>query len=185
MLQSLYLFLKNPVYKEDENTNLDYRLSLGVRILVLGLGVSILLVLITATIESFFNLELGKHAINELVATKPIWHILLLGVVIAPFFEELIFRGPLALFKNSPYFKQLFYGLAIIFGLIHISNFETTTATLILIPLLVAPQIWIGILFGYIRIRFGLAWAMGLHSTHNLVLFIPLALSDVLNIPLE
>jgi len=34
-------------------------------------------------------------------------------------------------------------------------------------PLLVAPQFFIGLIFGFIRVRLGLLWSIFLHSLYN------------------
>lgn len=185
MLQTLWEFIQNPIYEEDENTSSNYRLKIAIQCLFIGLGGSILIVLLTSIIEGLFDLDMGKHAMDELLENTSVWMVFFLGIIVAPCFEELIFRGPLIYFRDKSYFKFMFYLITIIFGLIHITNFEISTKVLVLAPLLVAPQIFVGAIFGYIRIRFGLLWSMGLHAAHNLILFIPLVLAHFLDIPIE
>ena len=81
--------------------------------------------------------------------------------------EEIIFRGPLILFKQIKLFKIAFYAIGIIFAYVHLFNFELTTNVILFSPLLVAPQFFVGLIFGYIRIRFGLLWSILLHSLYN------------------
>ncbi len=185
MLITIWEFVKNPIYQEDENTNLRYRISVFGKLLVIGLGASILLLSFATMIQNLFGLDMGDHAIEEMWDTYSLPMVVFLGVLVAPFFEELLFRGTMVFFKDSSNFKYIFYGLTLLFGYIHISNFEITTTTLLLSPLLVAPQIAVGGLFGFIRVRFGLIWALLLHSTYNFVLFIPFVIAKVLDIPLE
>ncbi|WP_299822368.1 CPBP family intramembrane glutamic endopeptidase [uncultured Pontibacter sp.] len=65
-------------------------------------------------------------------------------------------------------YRVVFYGVAIVFGLIHITNFEYSTAILLLAPLLVAPQVIGGLFMGYMRVKYGFFWGYFLHAAHNL-----------------
>lgn len=185
MLKKLWSFIKNPHYQEDENTNIKYRLNILFRLLIIALLISIILGGLLGLVETAFNLDFGKHAIEEALERFSPWFLGFLAVIIAPLFEELIFRGPMVLFKDKPYFKYVFYALTLIFGFYHITNFEISTTILVLSPLLVAPQISIGTILGYIRVRFGLLWAITLHALYNLLLFAPIMVFQALNIPLE
>jgi len=185
MLQELWSFIKNPVYTEDENIDFNYRFKVLLHLLGIALLISIVLGGIIGVVETAFHLDFGKHAIDEALDKFSPWFLLSAAVVLAPLLEEFIFRGPMIFFKDKPYFKSIFYGLTLIFGFYHITNFEITTTILLLSPLLVAPQISVGTLLGYIRVRFGLWWAIGLHAAYNLLLIGPIFLLKLLDIPLE
>ena len=121
------------------------------------------------------------------------------AVIIAPFFEEIMFRlilrfrsnflilwplqllillqrdNKINLLKTIRNFWDKFYGwifylITIAFGLVHILNFEPSLNIYLLAPVLVAPQILIGINLGYLRIRFGLIWSILFHAFHNGIL---------------
>lgn len=77
--------------------------------------------------------------------------------------------------KWTRIYKVVFYSVALIFGFIHVSNFEYSTALFILAPILVAPQILGGLLFGYMRVKHGFFWGYFLHAGHN-AFFLSLAL---------
>ena len=94
------------------------------------------------------------------------------AALIAPVFEELIFRAPLTAFKKKNQFRIAFYVFAILFGFVHITNFELTTNVLILSPILVLPQTLVGGYFGFIRVRFGLLWSIALHGSYNAILML-------------
>ena len=185
MLEELIAFAKKPIYEQDVNSNASDKLRLFTKLLVLALGSSILLLIIASVIQYIFNIEVGKHAIDDLFDNNSEIKIFVLVVILAPFLEELIFRGPLLFFKNSEYFPIVLYIFTIAFGLVHISNFELTTQVLLLSPLLVAPQISVGFILGYIRVKFGLIWSMALHACYNMALIIPLLLVKLLDIPIE
>ncbi len=178
-------FMQNPVYEEDENTDFRYRLLWFWRLLGFALVLSITFGLIIEVLTQHFDLNFGKHAIDDFMDKYSPWFILFTAVFLAPIIEELIFRGPLALFKRSPSFRYIFYIFTLIFGFYHITNFEISQTTLLFSPLLVAPQLAVGIFLGFIRIKFGLIWAICLHALYNLVLIGPFIVLQLLNIPLE
>ena len=185
MLDELLAFAKNPIYQQDTNTDTSDRLRKFVKLLILALCSSILLLIIASIIQNIFNIEVGKHAIDDLFENNSEIKIFVLAVLAAPFFEELIFRGPLIFFQHSKYFSIALYVFTFAFGLVHISNFELTTQVLFLTPLLVAPQISVGFLLAFIRVKFGLLWSMALHACYNMVLLLPLLLLKLLDIPIE
>lgn len=97
-----------------------------------------------------------------------------LAVIIAPVLEEFIFRGPMVFFKKRGYFAAVYYFLTLLFGLVHLSNFDTITNAGILMPLLVLPQLCAGLFLGFTRVKIGLLWSMLVHALHNAVLIAPL-----------
>ncbi|MEM8641847.1 MAG: CPBP family glutamic-type intramembrane protease [Cyanobacteria bacterium P01_G01_bin.54] len=67
--------------------------------------------------------------------------------------------------------RLIFYTLTVLFGAVHITNYGTQVW--LFLPLLVLPQVIIGLLFGFVRVRYGFAWAIGLHAFHNGCLLLP------------
>lgn len=149
-------------------------------------------------------IDLGGHKISKQLQLLPPWLIILFGAFIIPFIEELIFRLYLRLKQNYParlfilitsitgkknkeniktyieskwqaYYKGIFYLSALIFALVHIVNFKYSITLLIFVPILVAPQLILGLFTGYLRVKYGLIWGFYLHALHNLIfLAIPL-----------
>ncbi len=185
MIQELLEFLKNPVYKQDKSVSLNEKIRLLLFLLGLALLISFALALIIGIVESAFNLNLGEHAMNRLFDDYSPEFIFAMAVIFAPVLEELLFRGPMYLFRNSRYFNILFYLFTLAFGFYHLTNFEIDSTILYLSPLLVAPQLIIGLMLGYIRVRLGLEWAILLHACYNLILIGPLLLLKSLDIPLS
>ena len=185
MLREIFQFIRHPLYEADENINLKYRINIFFRLLFIALAISLVLGLTIGALESVSNLDLGEHAMDLLIDQYSVYFIFFAAVVLAPVLEELFFRGPMIFFKRSPYFNIIFYLLTLLFGFYHITNFEITSTVLLLSPLLVAPQLSVGVLLGFIRVRFGLLWAVLLHACYNLVLIGPLIFLKVLDIPLE
>ncbi|TDE52993.1 CPBP family intramembrane glutamic endopeptidase [Flavobacterium sp. GT3P67] len=67
-----------------------------------------------------------------------------------------------------------------LFGLIHITNFEFSYTILLLSPILVAPQIILGFFIGFLRVRYGFVLGFLMHALHNAV-FIGFGLLSMLN----
>lgn len=168
----LLKYLKNPVLEQDSNTDFKYRLKKFSHLLIISLATGLLLSPIFVIIEEFGWVNMDDHAMEDMMKNFSIPVIFFLAVILAPLFEELIFRAPLTLFKKPKNFKIGFYVFAILFGLVHITNFKITQNVLLLTPLLVLPQTLLGGYFGFIRIRFGLGWSMALHAFYNGILML-------------
>jgi uncharacterized protein len=102
---------------------------------------------------------------------------LLIVISLTVILSILIYRG----ITKSPKFKirflrfytknywLFFYTSSISFGVAHIGNYHIQHFVPILPVILVLPQIFAGLLLGYIRIVMGLRWSIAFHSFHNLV----------------
>ncbi len=185
MIKELLDFLKRPVYLEDENKDLKYRFLFVFKLVVLSVVINVVLGLLIGSLETVFGIDLGKHAIDDFFERYPLIVLFFAAVIAAPMLEELIFRGPMIWFRDKTYFSIVFYVFTLVFGFYHITNFEATTTIFLLSPFLVAPQIIVGSLLGYVRVKFGLIWSIAFHACYNLILIGPLILLKMLNIPLE
>lgn len=184
MFKDLVDFFKNPEYKPFVDIDLNQKFSILFWLLLLSVMISILLGMTIGVLQTYTDLDLGQHAMDLLFEEYQVGFIFLAVVLAAPVLEELLFRGPMFLFRKSSYFGFIFYALTLLFGFYHITNFKITNTILLLSPLLVAPQLFIGMLLGYIRVRLGLLWAITLHALYNLVIIGPLILLKLLNIPI-
>jgi membrane protease YdiL (CAAX protease family) len=163
----LVSYLKNPVLEKDTNKENSYRFKKFFHLLVISILTGTALTPLFVLIEHLGWVDMNTHAMEELMKNMSKINIFLFAVMVAPLLEELFFRAPITLFQNKKYFKIVFYAFAVIFGLIHLSNFEITTNVLLLAPILVAPQIILGGYLGFIRVRFGLIWSILLHASYN------------------
>ncbi|ARV14476.1 CPBP family intramembrane glutamic endopeptidase [Polaribacter sp. SA4-12] len=164
---NLVAYLKNPVLEKDTNTDLKYRFKIFFQILVIGILTGFIITPIFALIQELDLVNMENHKLADQFKEMGIPLMLLIGAIVVPAIEEAIFRGPITLFKKPKSFKIAFYFFALIFGFVHLSNFEFTTNVLLLSPILVLPQILLGGYLGYIRVRFGLQWSILLHGTYN------------------
>ncbi len=120
-----------------------------------------------------------------------IFELLLLGILVAPFIEEIVFRLPLRYKRNyifqlfnfisgnrvqkiwKKYYIFFFYAFAITFGLLHITNYENTELLFYCIaPILVVSQLLGGFILGYMRLRAGFFWGFLLHALFNGIAFL-------------
>nr|MBC7613044.1 CPBP family intramembrane metalloprotease [Pseudopedobacter sp.] len=76
-------------------------------------------------------------------------------------------------FDKQLFIKRIFpfhfYLTAIFFGLVHISNYSNPLEYGFPIILLVLPQLFVGLILGYVRMRFGLSKSMMMHAAYNLI----------------
>lgn len=66
-------------------------------------------------------------------------------------------------------FRTHFYLTALVFGLVHVSNYNNPFQYGWAIVLLVLPQLFIGFILGYVRMRFGLKNSMIFHAAYNFI----------------
>jgi len=64
-------------------------------------------------------------------------------------------------------YKIYFYLSAISFGSVHIANYKVENFIPGLVIILVLPQIFGGLILGYIRLSMGLFWSICFHAFHN------------------
>jgi hypothetical protein len=73
-------------------------------------------------------------------------------------------------------FPYVFYGSAVVFGLVHLFNYDLGVADsldLTLAPLLIAPQLAGGFVLAYTRVRLGFWYSVANHALYNAVLTLP------------
>jgi membrane protease YdiL (CAAX protease family) len=170
--KNLIIYLKHPVLEHDPNKALEYRLKKFFYLLVISILTSLLITPFYSIIETLGLVDMNTHKTKEMFKGMNAFQIILIAAIIVPVIEELIFRAPITAFKKPTSFKYAFYIFSLIFGFIHITNFEITTNVLILSPILILPQLLVGGYFGYIRVKFGLIWSMFLHGSYNGFLFL-------------
>lgn len=93
-----------------------------------------------------------------------------LGVGIIPFSSPL-YRRKLQRFVVL-YFPWFFYASVMAFGFVHVTNFHPLSLrVLLLTPFITLPQLIMGTLLGFVRMKYGIIYSMVFHSTINLIGF--------------
>ena len=205
----LLAFLKNPKDEAGPELSIAQKFKTVISLLIIEIPLMGILVLLISGLETLGLIDSDNHKILDMIKSYPVVLLFVLTVVIGPLIEELIFRLYLR-YKNNyalhflislvslmgarkeqkaetffislwkKRYKFLFYFSAVIFGLVHISNFEFSYSILLLSPILVAPQIILGLVIGYLRVRIGFVSGLVLHSLHN-AFFIGIPLFLMLN----
>lgn len=173
LFKSVVSYIKNPTC-EALDLSVSKKLRLVFKTLILAFIISFFLSILISILESFGVFSMDQHATTELFKDYSPPIIFLLVAIVAPVLEELLFRAPITLFcKNKKSFKIAFYAFTFLFGFIHIFNYELTLKILIFSPILVSPQLVLGGLLGFLRVKLGLVYAMLLHAFFNATLIIP------------
>jgi len=168
--REIIYFIKNPTLEKDPNPNFNYRLRKFGKILTISFISSFLLAIPIGVLTVTDMISIESHAMEDIMEKYSFSFVFFLTVAVAPILEEAIFRAPLTLFKKQRFFKIAIYTSTLLFGFIHITNYELTLRILLFSPFLVAPQVFLGFYLGYTRVRFGLLWAIALHACFNGIL---------------
>jgi len=102
-----------------------------------------------------------------LIAAVPLLATLYMHYISKPIIKKMI-AGTF-----SKYYPVIFYSAAIIFGSVHMLNYTNIQSGVAILPLLIIPQTFIGILLGYIRLRYGFIYAVLFHGIYNASLLVP------------
>ncbi len=163
----LISFAKNPVLLQKNNKTRKQKFKLLINIFLLCLIVALLTNPLLILFDNLKWINIENHKVNNLFESSSIYQIILMGGILVPFIEEIIFRAPITLFKTQKKFKISFYFFSLFFAFIHITNFEITTTVLLISPLLIIPQLFAGLSLGYLRVKLGLQWSILLHCIYN------------------
>ncbi|SFJ62600.1 CPBP family intramembrane glutamic endopeptidase [Olleya namhaensis] len=172
LFSSILKYVKNPRLKQLKHATVQQKVGIVLACVPICIALGLGFGLIIALLEALGVYSPDDHAVSKLFEEETPLYIISSAVILAPIIEELIFRGPITLFSKK-YFKIAFYTFSLLFGYVHLFNFEITPQLILLSPLLVAPQIVVGLVFGYVRVRLGLIYSMLLHACYNAVLIIP------------
>ena len=180
MLRHVWHFVRKPSYVPYSNMPLRLKWKIFLNVLGWNFAIGIGLAMLLNGLAILLNIDIGDHKTEDLFEKYSFIIIFFLMVIIAPIIEEIIFRGPLIFFKKNTYFQWVYYFSCLLFGLVHLGNFDNANDLLWLTPLLVAPQIVMGFFLGYLRVKLGLQYAVLMHMSHNGILFLLISSSELL-----
>lgn len=194
--EDLLYFLKHPTEKAYTDQSIKEKAKKFLTILLIDIVIVGVLMVLASLLEEWGFINSQEHKLMELLRDSSIWVFLLNVILIAPLFEELIFRGYLR-YKNNyllrfliflvgitgesnrlkvedfvkkgwhKHYKIVLYFSALLFASIHIFNFENFSEMILFIPILIAPQFVMGLLLAYLRTRHTVKLGILLHFTHN------------------
>ena len=180
-------FLKNPKEESILNSATFSKLKFIGLLYLIELPVIVTFIAILSLIKHFKLFDIGEHMADDLLFKYSYATILFLAVIVAPLIEETLFRLPLRYRRNyllrlvvggisitglvekeklqqkvqrfwKAFFAWFFYGMAIIFGLIHLTNYADAKSLILLAPILTITQLFGGLIMGYIRVKIGFLW---------------------------
>lgn len=164
----LWKFVKNP---RDKQLQYDFGEKWKIIFILLGLEFFIWLFLV---IPLDYILDFFIHKRSKLDYYDTLLIRFVSAIIFAPILEELLFRSWLKkrnfISQNiwDKIFPYLVYGSSVVFGLIHLVNYENNDwAFYFLSPLVVMSQMTGGFILAFLRTRFSLRWSMIYHSLWN------------------
>ena len=194
-LRRFFVFIRKPNLKTYKSLPISQKFATVLILLVLNF---IFLNLYLLIISHFFDEPVFLSQRGSIVE-KGFWLMLLSVCIIAPLKEEFIFRFPLKYNRNYIYllftfiskkiksdaidhdykakrfynkhFGFFLYFMTSIFAIFHFINFKYPQNLYFYIPLLVLPQFLGGLIFGFLRIRFGFLWSVFNHALYNFIVF--------------
>jgi membrane protease YdiL (CAAX protease family) len=205
--KAFFRFLKHPNDHQEVDISIGRKLTILLQLFLLNIIIVIILLAINYILHALHILEPTHHKLDDLFFSTGYVGILIATVIVAPIFEEMIFRLPLTYRYNyifraivyllsvsgivaddklnkgvivfrRKYFIWFFYLMACTFGFIHITNYSGYKELLFWMPLLTSSQLICGIILGYIRIKYGLIWSIFYHAFNNLV-FVTIAFCSI------
>lgn len=118
--------------------------------------------LLACTMAGLGGLALMVRPGNELIAVA----LIAAALIAAPSGWLLLRRksAPLSWFTRA--FPLIYYAMAVLFALVHLANYGQFSLTAL--PM-VLPQLWAGLMLGYVRQRIGLLGSIAAHASSNLI----------------
>lgn len=197
--RDLWYFIKKPVELKQVRIPVKVKIGTCLALFIIQIPPLLGLSALLSGLEILGLWEDDMHRLQKIFKEMKPGLIFFFAVIIAPFLEEIMFRLGLKFRSNflilwplqllillqvsnkinllktirnfwNKFYTWIFYLITIAFGLIHILNFKPSLNIYLLAPVLVAPQILIGINLGYLRIRFGLIWSILFHAFYNGIL---------------
>ncbi len=192
----LLQFLKKPtevVRGKGKNVTSDI-----LNLLLLDILLMMIALPLAQLLDTFDLVDFDTHDLNNILTDTNIILALALVSIVVPVIEEFIFRLPLKMGYNVfpmwrlmaarkmsdadeareiyktkkawlAKYPYIFYGMALLFALIHLTNYQISLSVIIFSFILCLPQFILAVLVSYARLKHGLWSSMLLHGLHNLI----------------
>ena len=70
---------------------------------------------------------------------------------------------------SNRYYSYFFYAAALLFAFAHVFNYELTSEQMWMTPILVLPQMLLGLMLGFLRVKYGLWASILAHALNNMI----------------
>lgn len=187
ILREIIAFYKDP--KDLRADDLSFRNNIHYILVIVMLDL-IFFALMAPILHYIHTLKiLPDDTSNIIYKQNTLFFNVLTGGILVPFVEELIFRFPLRFNKIYGFFisekkwqflfKILVYSFPFIFGIVHLSNFESINVFILiaLSPILIGSQLVGGYLYTFLRVKFNFLSALFCHVIWNcllILIFVPI-----------
>lgn len=175
LLMVFFVVIYAPITEE-----LSFRMFLKYSPIRMGVGTVLFLYFIVEILDSLglkttsLLTDFFQESIQFFINIGFYITVLFVGLILGFIFKQ--FEERLKLKKIfSTTFPYLFYLTTLTFGFAHIGNYTNLKDIWFLAPIIVSPQILVGLLLGYVRVRYGLKYSVILHSMHNFLAYFPTA----------
>jgi len=184
-IQEFFQFMAKPSHDRLEVTFID-KLKRFLVLYLLGFIIIIAVMMLQEKLAHLLGADNLEHALMQSISWQML---LLLAVIAAPILEELIFRFFLKYDRNFlfRFISHIFpirlqgfwkksigfwvYLSAILFGVVHYMNFSGEVDYLIpAVILLTLPQIILGFILAFVRLKMGFFWGISFHAVWNGIL---------------
>lgn len=119
-------------------------------------------------------LPLNKSSFIEVVNLITILKVI--GIPILVYFSLSLFKfEDLTQKYSTKYYSVFFYFVAFLFGIAHI-NGNLTIITI----LDILPQLFAGLIFGYIRVSYGIIAVIAIHMANNFIMILPKVIDKIM-----
>lgn len=162
----IFLVILGPFYEE-----LSFRLFLNPKKLSIISGLFFFLTFLLPVLFSLQILFVPDSYIVSLILLSPLFYLILLVVLCISFFiiYFVIPAKSVEIFLKDN-LRFLVYSSAILFAVVHIQNYTNVGSLWWITPLLVLPQLLVGFVLPFVRLRFGFWWSVFAHGLYNFIL---------------
>jgi membrane protease YdiL (CAAX protease family) len=117
-----------------------------------------------------FYFGLAVFYLNKIFTDSTLFILVFVALILAILVFQYLWKNKTRRIKLiKRYFPYHFYSTAIIFGLVHISNYDNPFKFGLPIVLLILPQLFVGFILGYVRMRFGISKSIIMHAAYNFI----------------
>jgi hypothetical protein len=160
-----FLVILGPFYEE-----LSFRLFLNPKKLSVLVGLFFFTTFLLQVIISLGVIFFYNSYIFSLAVFSPLFYLAIIFVLFITFFM-VFFVVPSSAIEPffSKHLKILLYISAILFGVVHVSNYTNVGSLWWITLLLILPQLLVGFVLPFIRLKFGFWWSVFAHGLYNFI----------------
>jgi hypothetical protein len=145
-----------PLFEE-----IGFRLSLVFRPIYLAMTASVLAYYFLTKVVYGTKISMADESFGIRVGVS-----VALGILVFVAINRRAVEERMAAFWSA-HVRTIYYASCVVFAWMHITKYEVTLATVLLLPILTLPQLFSAIIYGYTRVAFGFGYPLLLHMTMN------------------